>query len=194
MPGAECMCRLCQRSHTLETHECVACPICYAWVCREHAEQQPQAECPGCPATLSDFLGGAQHAAQSDPSEAVLAIACTKLDIYLFNRILCFYNAASQGPAVHRATSRQCLACNRIRNIIVAYCVSQPPDDYFWAESISHSLNNCFTFTANRFLWQPEPIRLVKIGFVHHEQVTWIAESYYTIVFTRLGKVLLPTV
>ena len=186
MPGAECVCRICQRSHTLETHACAVCPICYAWVCREHAEQAPHAECPGCTATLGDFIGGAQNAAQSDHSEAVLAVACTKLDIYVFNKILCFYNAASQGPPAHRATSRQCLACSRIRNIIVAYCVSQPPADYFWAESISHSLNNCCTFTANRWLRQPEPIRILEIGFVHHEHVTWISEIDYIVVFTRL--------
>ena len=191
MPGAECVCRLCQRSHTLATHQCVACPICYAWIRREHAEQAPRAECPGCPARLGDFIGGSQNAAQADHSDAVLAVACTKLDIYTFNKILCFYNAASQGPPAHRATSRQCLACSRIRNIIVAYCVSPPPEDYFWAESISHSLNNCCTFTANSWLRQPEPIRILEIGIVHHEHVTWISEIDYIIVCTRLLKMLI---
>ena len=57
---------------------------------------------------------------------------------------------------------------------------------YFWAESISHSLNNCCTFTANRWLRQPEPIRILEIGFVHHEHVTWISEIDYIVVFTRL--------
>ena len=68
MPGAECLCRICQRSHVLETHRCAVCPVCSAWVCREHAEQAPHAQSPGCPTTLADFIGGSLQGCRAEES------------------------------------------------------------------------------------------------------------------------------
>ena len=189
MSGAECTCRVCQRSHTVETHHCVACPTCYTWVCREHVDQTPHSECPGCPTALGDFIGGAHHVVLCDRSDAVLADVYIKLNLDLLNKILQFYNAASHGPAVRQSTSRYCLGCDRIRNNIISHCVSEMQGDFFRAESIAHSLNNCCTFTSNRFMWHPVPIRLLEIGFIYQEQDTCSAESYCIIVLARIVSV-----
>ena len=73
MPAAECCCRICQRTHILEHHRCAVCPVCSAWVCRDHVEEEPQAQCPGCPSTLADFLGGSLNYTHRCDEECIRA-------------------------------------------------------------------------------------------------------------------------
>ena len=163
MPAAECCCRICQRTHILEHHRCAVCPVCSAWVCRDHVEEEPQAQCPGCPSTLADFLGGSLNythrcdeecirAAVAVPTapgqhdgchtyngNALLAGIYRRMNDNLLNKILQMYNCALQGPPVSASTSRACLGHRGIRSTIISYCASELPDDIFWAESIAHS-------------------------------------------------------
>ena len=323
MPRAECICRICLQSNWLESRTCVACPTCSAWICKEHVTQMPHAECPGCPARLSDYFGGSDlsviatdflnsvyidvtidhksyqtrlahfwqtvhglkhfiqehpysllilpHPEKSDdifynsleviylltqsiqrqdvqgvykhfslnhapimmknpwlfqmlpigspvaaidliwqraavrseimcnlladfptyhydaecsriafqiPAEPGLVVRCRAasepdfsggssraLDSDIVNRILQFYNAASQGTAASLSLTRSCLGESRIRNKIIAYCIPAVPHDCFWAESIAHAVNNCASFTANHILRHPEPIRFFQLYF-----------------------------
>ena len=143
MPRAECTCRICLRAHWIESIALVACPVCFSWICREHITEMPNVECPGCPATLADYVGGSSRPLNSDA----------------VNRILHFYNAASQGVAANPSLLRSCLGDNRIRAKIIAFCTPSIPCDFFWAESIAHSMNNCCTFSANCILRHPRPGR-----------------------------------
>ena len=323
MPRAECICRICLQSNWLESRTCVACPTCSAWICKEHVTQMPHAECPGCPARLSDYFGGSDlsviatdflnsvyidvtidhksyqtrlahfwqtvhglkhfiqehpysllilpHPEKSDdifynsleviylliqsiqrqdvqgvykhfslnhapimmknpwlfqmlpigspvaaidliwqraavrseimcnlladfptyhydaecsriafqiPAEPGLVVRCRAasepdfsggssraLDSDIVNRILQFYNAASQGTAASLSLTRSCLGESRTRNKIIAYCIPAVPHDCFWAESIAHAVNNCASFTANHILRHPEPIRFFQLYF-----------------------------
>ena len=98
-------------------------------------------------ASEPDFSGGSSRALDSD----------------VVNRILQFYNAASQGTAASLSLTRSCLGESRIRNKIIAYCIPAVPHDCFWAESIAHAVNNCASFTANHILRHPEPIRFFQL-------------------------------
>ena len=100
-------------------------------------------------ASEPDFSGGSSRALDSD----------------IVNRILQFYNAASQGTAASLSLTRSCLGESRIRNKIIAYCIPAVPHDCSWAESIAHAVNNCASFTANHILRHPEPIRFFQLYF-----------------------------
>ncbi|CAE7836607.1 unnamed protein product [Symbiodinium sp. CCMP2592] len=194
MPAAECCCRICQLSHVLEHHSCAVCPVCSAWVCRDHVELEPQAQCPGCPSSLADFLGGSvnythpcdeEHirlavAVPTEPGprdgfhthncDALLVGMYRRLTDNILNNILQMYNCALQGPPVSEPTSRACLGHRSIRGTIVAFCTTELPDDIFWAESIAHSLNNCCTFTSNSIIWHPRPLRPIHDEFIDHDR------------------------
>ncbi|CAE7235509.1 unnamed protein product, partial [Symbiodinium sp. KB8] len=71
LPSAVCLCLVCGQEAGLSQRDWRVCPECNTWVCKEHTEHSPHMQCPGCPSSLAEYVGGAVQG-PSLPTDIVL--------------------------------------------------------------------------------------------------------------------------